>query len=366
MDRTVIIPTAKMLRYVEPTLQSLATLADRPEEVIVVQNGLPTEVQQQDLARYQTLATHFPNLNLKLFYDEVPGLLSGRHRGLQEASGDLLIFVDDDVTFTPNWLAAFTDAFTDPQTAVAGGPSSPAFAIEPPDWLLEHWQPTPCGGRLMIQLSLLQLNTQAPVSIDFDLIWGLNYAIRREAILEYGGFHPDCVPPALQHFQGDGETGLGRKISQAGKRAVYCPEAGVLHHIAAGRMRPEYFEQRAFYQGVCDSYTHIRRSTTPKTMIAEATEATSPTLLELARRWKRMLIPPRKRNSLQPRFERAYRRGIKFHSLCVQSSPRLLKWVRQETYFNYTYPTLEPDFNPPLRRVHEASESRKTLRGSKP
>src|SRR5205823_2016254 len=60
-------------------------------------------------------------------------------------------------------------------------------------------------------------------------------------------------------YQGDGETGLSLKVRAAGFRTLYHPHVAVKHVIPASRMTLESFERRGFFQGVCDSYTEIRR-----------------------------------------------------------------------------------------------------------
>jgi len=45
-------------------------------------------------------------------FEETPGLHVGRHRGTLEARGEILTFVDDDVTLFPGWLQSIADAFT--------------------------------------------------------------------------------------------------------------------------------------------------------------------------------------------------------------------------------------------------------------
>lgn len=355
MKRSVIIPTVKTLAEIEQSLQSLQALIAPPEEVIVVQNGLTDAERKRDRDAYAGYTDRFKPLRLKFFHDDVPGLLTGRHRGAMEATGELLIFVDDDVTFSPNWLHELSGVFQDPDVALAGGPSLPAFAAEPPNWLQRCWHSTPCGGRKMAQLSLLELKTNTTIEIAPDLVWGLNYAIRRDALRKHGGFHPDCVPAALQHFQGDGETGLSKKLMEAGKRAVYNPQAIVNHHIESERMTKRYFDQRSFYQGVCDSYTAIRGGTDPTILLAEKEEKPAWPIVTWAKQLKRALSPPAELDALQARFYRSYTRGFEFHCLCVQSSQRLLHWVRQESYFDYNYPSLEAGFSPAPRQVHDPS-----------
>ncbi|MBB3204277.1 GT2 family glycosyltransferase [Rhodopirellula rubra] len=354
--QSVIIPTANSLDHASNTLDSLEKLEAPPHETILVQNALPDDSRYRDFNRYTDFANHYKDIGLKIFFESTPGLLSGRHRGAAEATGDLLIFVDDDVTFASDWLSELSGVFDNPKIALAGGPSVPVFAYEPPQWLKNCWQSTPCGGRQMAQLSLLQLDTNDTIDVDPDLVWGLNYAIRRDALNTLGGFHPDCVPASLQHFQGDGETGLSQKITEAGRRAVYNPNAIVHHHIGPERMTKSYFDQRSFYQGVCNSYTEIRSGTDPTPLPdTEGSDRSFPPL-QWARRLKRSLRPSVAQDDLPARFFRAYVRGFNFHRACVRSSPRLLQWVRQETYFDYHYPTLEPNFSPAPREVHDPAD----------
>ena len=139
-----------------------------------------------------------------------------------------------------------------------GGRNLPKFEVEPPAWLESFWDATPAGGRSCGWLSLLDLG-ESEREIDPNYVWGLNFAIRKRALHDLGGFHPDLIPPELQRFQGDGETGLTMKARSHCYRAVYQPKATIYHFIPASRMTPEYFEQRAYYQAVCDSYSNIRR-----------------------------------------------------------------------------------------------------------
>src|SRR5258707_8178805 len=116
----------------------------------------------------------------------------------------------------------------------------------------------PYCARMCGFLSLLYLGSNT-IQIHPNYISALNFSIRRRALFDLVVFHPDCIPDALQHFQGDGETGLTMKAFAQGYKALFTPQATVYHFMSASRMTPEYFERRAYYQGVCDSYSRIRR-----------------------------------------------------------------------------------------------------------
>ena len=276
----------------------------------------------------------FPELTWRYFYEAVPGLLSGRHRGAEEARGDVLTFLDDDVLLEPGWFAALENAFADPNVALAGGPSRPQFEIAPPHWLAGLW--LECKeGRYCSDLSLIELGS-SPTPVDPLFVFGLNFSIRKVVFEQCGGFHPDCIAKTLQRYQGDGETGLSLKIRERGLLAIYHPNLAVVHLIPASRLTPEYFEQRAFYQGVCDSYAQIRES--GKVPILD-----SLSIKDFVRstKWKierQLLLLNLTTERIRRLMARAHVEGMQFHQREVRNDPKLLEWVLRPNYFNYSLP----------------------------
>src|SRR5262249_16936709 len=130
---SIIIPTLNRCQYLLQTLASLAAISDgeRDLEIIIMDNGS----SDRTLEGFQSIAEKNPWLSLRYFRDDMPGLLTGRHRGAKEARGDILAYLDDDVLLAPTWIDALQDAFADPTVALVGGPSRPSYEVEPPDWL---------------------------------------------------------------------------------------------------------------------------------------------------------------------------------------------------------------------------------------
>ena len=253
-DISIIIPTLNCASALAKALISVAKVIDPSEavEIIIVDNGSTDRSEQICI----DIAGQFPRHQWRYFNDGMPGLLTGRHRGAKEARGEILAYLDDDILLAPTWLESLKEAFHDRKVALVGGPSTPVFEIEPPSWLEGFWTEVE-GGRQCAWLSLIECGS-ATRPADPLYVWGLNYSIRKKTFEECGGFHPDCVPKALQRYQGDGETGLSFKIKDLGLRCLYHPGVALKHVIPASRLTTAYFEQRAFYQGVCDFFTRIR------------------------------------------------------------------------------------------------------------
>ena len=325
---SVIIPTYNRAEALQRTAASIAKLefpaADF--EILVVDNGSTDAT----LAVFETARLSSPKHNWRYIHEPVPGLLSARHRGALQSQGDICAFIDDDVRVGDQWLSAVQEAFADPSVALVGGPSTPIFEASPPDWLCDFYVENE-HGRYCMWLSLFH-GGERPKEIASHYVFGLNFNIRKSVLRELGGFHPDCIPKPLQRFQGDGETGLARKLDAEGLKAFYHPIASVQHEVPRSRLSIEYLAQRGFYQGVADSYTCVRRNGRAhhrwKVVARSAAR-------DLAARLRR-------RNSFAAavfyRIQDSQDAGYSFHQSEVRHDPKLLAWVLRENYWDYRLP----------------------------
>ncbi len=333
---SVILPTAGRSACVRGAIDSLlrCPLDEADAELIVVDNN-------SDAALTAGLRAHCDGLagRMRYVHEPSPGLSAARHRGAAEAAGELLTFIDDDVEVRPGWLPAIQEAFGDPGTGLVGGPSLPRFTGTVPAWFWGFLEPVPGGGWCCPWLSLLDLGSDRR-PVDPVWVWGLNFSIRKAILHELGGFHPDLVPRELQRWQGDGETGLSLEFAARGHRASYVQEAGVYHLCGDDRLNPGYFARRAFYQGVCDSYTRIRAGDPPR---PGSSPASGPTTYRRVRSGAGRLWRSLRRgrgpwgselDEVKRQAERAYLDGWRFHQDEVARDGALLEWVRREDYFD--------------------------------
>jgi radical SAM superfamily enzyme YgiQ (UPF0313 family)/glycosyltransferase involved in cell wall biosynthesis len=301
---SVIIPTRNREKYLQNLLNSL-TRQIYPRagfEVIVVDNG--SDDASADVCR--SFLEGIPGL--RRLCDPRPGLHVGRHAGFLSSSGEILVFADDDIEASPSWLMGIAESFRDPSVALVGGRVLPKFEVPPPPWLRELCLKTDSGWSLG-WLSLLDFGDFAH-EIAHEFVWGCNFAIRKSVLKEIGGFHPDAFPQELIRYRGDGETAVALAVKRMGLKAWYHPTASVFHYIPKERLTPEYIYQRAFNQGISDSYSRIRKSGT----------------LEEKR------TPPAHHQSIHGVIERGHTEGYNYHQRLVQVDTRLLQWVLKESY----------------------------------
>lgn len=321
MEVSFIIPTANRAALLQKTLLSIVQIlpAGSDAEIIIVDNGSTDKTAETCTA----IQTEFPKHAIRYIYDSMPGMLTGRHRGAMEARGDILSYLDDDVILGPQWLEGLRDSFSSENVSLVGGPSRPKYEVEPPSWLEGMWEHYE-GGCYCGHLSLFD---QGPAKIQCDPgnVWGLNYSIRKSALYDCGGFHPDCIPKSLQRYQGDGESGLSAKLKQSRLFAVYHPDVSVTHVIPASRMTVGAFGSRAFYQGVCDSYSQIRRD-----------GKTESNALEMGNHFEISQTPTS--DDVRQLIAVEQQNGFAYHQNEVRNDDTLLEWVLKPDYFDCSLP----------------------------
>jgi glycosyltransferase involved in cell wall biosynthesis len=333
------------------------TLPSSNFEIIVVDNG------SRD--RTPTVVAEFGKIfgGLRYICAPSPGLHVARHRGLREATGDILAFVDDDIEAFPKLLASIELAFENPKVALVGGKSLPKHEGQLPEWLSAMWLPNTVGDRILSPLSLIDLGERTKI-IDPLLVFGCNFSIRRTVLIEANGFHPDGLPSELVRFRGDGENYVSRYVAAKGLDAFYHPEASVYHHVPRSRMTVEYLCQRAYNEGISSSYTKIRtahgldshtrlandashgncsnslwarvgRKSLAEIVIALRNRAGRLMRIRSQSAVKQMSGP---QDEYSESMAAAYAAGFAFHQKAVQESEMLLEWVLRPNYLDAQVP----------------------------
>jgi GT2 family glycosyltransferase len=107
---SVVIPHLNQPEALARCLASLRAGREVPDEIVVVDNGsreLPREICAAAGAR--------------LLREAEPGPGPARNRGVAEATGEILAFIDADCLADHDWIAAIRAAFTDPAAEILGG-----------------------------------------------------------------------------------------------------------------------------------------------------------------------------------------------------------------------------------------------------
>nr|WP_321399877.1 glycosyltransferase [uncultured Desulfobacter sp.] len=184
------------------------------------------------------------DLPIKRYFEGEPGLSNARNKAIDMATGDYIIWTDDDVLVDDRWLAAYVDAFLRyPEAAVFGGPISPWFEGIPPKWLNDNWH------YIQASYAIRELgHTEFPLK-SFEpsrFPYGANFAIKKDVQQQFR-FDPDLGLKAGKIIVGE-ETTVIQSILASGETGWWIPDAKVTHWLPKKRQTLSYIMK--YYWGL--------------------------------------------------------------------------------------------------------------------
>lgn len=234
MTTTVIVCTFNRSVSLRAALESVAASVVSPSitwEVLIVDNNSSDETK----AVAEEFCRRYPG-RFRYVFEPQPGKSYALNTGIGESRGEILAFLDDDVTVSPSWVQGLTKAVQEGNWAGAGGRTLLAHSFTPPPWLALSG-PYGMGG---ILAALFDLGDQ-PAELT-EAPYGTNAAYRRAAFEKYGGFRTDLGPsPNSRTPRPNEDTEFGRRLMAAGERLRYEPSAVVYHPVPTARLEKKYF-----------------------------------------------------------------------------------------------------------------------------
>ncbi len=217
-------------------------------EIIVVDNGSRDRT-------IDSLPAQFPGVSL-LCLSENRGFSAGNNRGVEHATGDLLLFLNNDAWFihdTPNTLGRLFES--DPSIGILGpklvnpdGSFQMSFGDDPS--LLSEWRMRRIARRLAGGDPTIgrALDAQYRAATQVDWVTGAALMMRRTIFDRVGGFDESY----FLYFE---DIDLCRRVRDLGLRVVYAPTSRVVHlrgasgDRAPARVAREYrASQLRYYQ----------------------------------------------------------------------------------------------------------------------
>jgi GT2 family glycosyltransferase len=235
---TVAICTKDRPENLARCLESLVKLQTPHEaegspcfEILVIDNA-PSDEQTKELVA--SLST------VRYVREPKPGLDFARNRGLEEATGDLLAFLDDDVVVDRQWLDGLMEAWAEnPDAAAFTGLVLPYELATEAQILFEERGGFRRGFEKIRYGQILPGNPLHPCGAGIFGA-GCNMAFRREILLKLGGF--DEALDTGAPLPGGGDLDIFYRVIRAGYPLVYEPQYMVFH-----QHRREYEKLRRQY-----------------------------------------------------------------------------------------------------------------------
>jgi GT2 family glycosyltransferase len=195
---SVVIPVYNGGDAFRQCLSSIRNFAPPGTEVIVVADG---DEISADFAE--------PFTDRVLRINEPTGPANARNRGAEAANGEIILFLDADVTVNAETIGKVTQVFSEEPDLAA---------------LIGSYDDAPGAVNFLSQYkNLFHHYTHQNASEEASTFWGACGAIRRDIFLEMGGFDRSYRRPCVEDIE------LGYRLKKAGYRIGLYKDIQVKH-----------------------------------------------------------------------------------------------------------------------------------------
>jgi glycosyltransferase involved in cell wall biosynthesis len=242
---SVVVCTAGRRRAgLRACLDSLRALDDPNYELVVVDNGATASVAADEVLTVGCRVVHEPRR----------GLDRARNRGIAEALGDVVAFVDDDCEVDEGWLEYIRVALADPEVAAVTGRVRPASTDRPSERWFEAWFSFDRGPAPHV----FDAERRGVLVFPGAVGTGCNMAYRREVLQAVGGFDEAIEMGTL--VGGGGDIDMFARVLDAGHQMAYMPDALVVHHhrSTVSQLRWQFWGYGVSFGALCCKFV-LRR-----------------------------------------------------------------------------------------------------------
>lgn len=228
MDASIIITTFRRTAMLSELLSSLGPqLEGRPAETIVIDNCPDASAQMA------VESAGFPSI--RYVHEPRSGVVNARNRGVAEANGTYVIFLDDDEVPCPGWLAAWLTQ--------ADGITDMAFGRIVPRLL------GPCPPPLANQIHrAYSREMSGPTGADISDKWA--YVGTGNAMFHKARCFVSDAPFDLRfNARGGEDVWLIRSLVRQGRKLLWNRDALVEELVPEDRMTLAFAKARKFNQG---------------------------------------------------------------------------------------------------------------------
>ncbi len=177
------------------------------------------------------------SINIRYVFEPEQGLSAARNKGIEEAKGTYLLFIDDDIRVTRNWLASIVKTFKEFDCDVVGGRIHVESPASFPAWIRPD----------MYGFLGHQDFGEMPHVMDGinEFPFGGNMAVHRRVFEKIGNFNTNMGRKGEgrkknELFKGE-ETDFFHRLANAGGSFYYQPKALVMHKILPHQLKKRFF-----------------------------------------------------------------------------------------------------------------------------
>lgn len=183
------------------------------------------------------------------------GLSGARNTAVELASGEVVVFLDDDAAARPGWLRALLAPYEDPDVIGVGGVAHPKWPDGRPRTLPGAAPGDPNATGELDWVVGCTYTGQPTERAEMRNLMGCNMSLRAEVFTRVGGFAEDMGRIGKKPL-GCEETELCIRARQAyvadgrNPRILFEPRAAVDHRVSDDRVSWRYLLRRGWAEGI--------------------------------------------------------------------------------------------------------------------
>jgi glycosyltransferase involved in cell wall biosynthesis len=250
MDLSVILCTYNRSKGLMKTLESLEfqRVPDHFRWEIVVVDNNSADNTPEKVGEFAANS----HLSVRYITEDSQGLSYARNRGITEAGGKYVHFIEDDEIADKHLVSQIYSTFETFKCDCVGGRIYLKFRSQKPSWLIKDlWG---FLGYLDYGEDTFEMDKQRYPH-------GGNMAFSRDVFNRIGFFNVNMGRKGNELFGGE-EMDLFWRLLLSGGKGIYQPKAIVYHIITASRMRKSYFRTLHYKGGMqialLDNQVHKR------------------------------------------------------------------------------------------------------------
>lgn len=226
-------------KYIGQTLQSVCDqkYPDNNYEIIVIDNNSTDNTA----SICEEFRAEYPNKNFRYFKEMNQGLSFALNRGIKEAQGEYLIFVDDDETIIPEHLERLDNHLrTYPEAVLCGTPVIPVYEIPEPKWMSRFTQRL-IGGYFDQGKEVKILEAKNYPGTGHTII-------KKELYERYGNYNTELGRKGTSLI-GAEDKDMFNRLKNNNIICYYLPDIPIYHHIPPNKMTDEFFHKLTYSIG---------------------------------------------------------------------------------------------------------------------
>lgn len=258
---SVIIPTKNRVEDALETIRTLLIQSQSPKEIIVIDSS--------DTKKLEEILKEKANPLIKYTHTEKAGRCCQRNLGIKHSTGDILVFLDDDVILDKDFLKEIMSVFYSYPLEKIGGVTSPSkmnemgfkrkvFLIAYDFLATIFFLPRNKDGKFQLSGMPTTLKPDGNKVEECEFLYGFSMSFRKEVIEEMGGF--DEKLEAYSGIIGDDDD-IAYRVSRKYQN-FHTPFAKLIHNKSPSSRESKYEVMR---NGVLQ-YHYLFKKNIPQTL----------------------------------------------------------------------------------------------------